>query len=990
MKKSLSVLVATAMVSSIFASVAFAADTLTTQQKLDALIAAGVFDKDGTGNGSELDANMSREQLAKILFKLKSLKEVTGTSYTDVASDRWSAGFIQAVSKTTPPLMDGVATGVFDPAGEVTLEQLATVAVRALGLQQNTSATVKGNVSEWAKGYVAAAIANGLLTEKTDYTKPAIRAELVEASYSAQQAIAASEKPAKASIKSVKAAGVQKVEVTLDRDVDTTKATFSLKKASLDIALDATKTTWSEDKKTATLTLKDAKINEGEYTVTLGGLAADAIGTATGSFTAEKEAVKKIEFSTASDTIAQSTKARVQFRAVNQYGENVSLNAGSFTVNTPGFSSSISKDNMGTFVVTIDTTTMTGGQPSPGLTVIPVYIYENDSRVSIQQNFKLGTPPFVQKMELGDVKYPAGKTSLSANGDFVLIPATLFDQYGNPMAFDSNATWNENVFTTPYSMAFQKAEFKDFDNDNFGELKIILKDRVEKTEEYTVTAQIGGASATTKVKVASAKLATKIQIGEPTDALAEGDIKDIYIPILAYDADGNQLSVDDIVDSQNKPRINISAQGVVGADLTTAISNASIEEFGQYKGHIHIGKVTGTANSQAFISAYLTSTTGNNSYVTKSIPIMKARTPDKIKVVTENATKTAGGNSNVRFSIVDLNDKQLDRVGSVVENGNSVTYRVYGQVTGNGGLTLQRKDRLETVVATYNAGDSFDIRGENFDDFNQIMTFNAAAGAAGQSLELKVGLQKSIDGGATWTAISNVITKKIEYINAATENLTYTVSKPTSMYAALDPDMNLIPSDIKNTTSNGNGKYRKAIELSAKDASGNTVAISNKRIISVSSSVYSVAQATPMSVMGTGYIHGVKAGKSTITVQYKDFKDVQQFSSFEIEVKNEVPVIQSVTANSVVEINASDIGLYDKAYKFMTLTLKDQYGVSFTKEDINKYDNITGVFYSIEGTSAVTVDAKTGVLSGLASGQAFTLKAVTATGQVVSTFVRIH
>jgi hypothetical protein len=144
-----------------------------------------------------------------------------------------------------------------------------------------------------------------------------------------------------------------------------------------------------------------------------------------------------------------------------------------------------------------------------------------------------------------------------------------------------------------------------------------------------------------------------------------------------------------------------------------------------------------------------------------------------------------------------------------------------------------------------------------------------------------------------------------------------------------------------------------------------------------------------MAAMGTGYIHGVKAGKSTITVQYRDFKETLQYKSFEIEVKNEVPVIQSVTANSIVEIDAADIGLYDKAYKFMTLTLKDQYGVSFTKEDINKYDNITGVFYSIEGTSAVTVNAKTGVLEGLASGQAFTLKAVAA-GQVVSTFVRIR
>jgi len=994
MKKSLSVLVAGAMVSSMFASVAFAAD-LTTEQKLQALINAGIFDPEGTGNGFELDAKMTREQLAKILAKLMGLQELPGTSYTDVEADRWSAGFIQAVSKANPPLMDGQWEGIFNPSGTVTIEELATVAVRALNLEVKNNAEVDGEVSDWAKGYVAAAVSAGLIGELSDYTKPAIRSQLVEATYAAKEALDDAKSP-NVSVVSAKATGVQKIEVTFSKAVDTTKAKLSLKKGAVDIALNAP--TWSEDGKTATVTLKDAKITEGEYTVTLSGV--ENIGEDSASFVGENEKVTKLEFATASDTIAQSTKARVQFRAVNQYGENVSLNAGSFTATTPGFSSHVTKDNAGAFVVNIDTTTMNGNPTHPGQTIIPVYIYENDSRISVSKNFQLGVAPFVQKMELGEPQYSGNKKSLSAVGDYVTIPVTLYDQYGNPVPFDHKSNWGQHVFTSPYTTAFEEAKFEDYDDDNFGELRIALKERVETSQDFTVTAQIDGGNASTKISVTSAKLATKIELGEPTDVFAEGDERDIYIPIIAYDADGNRLSADDIVDSQNLPRINITAQNLLGAyegnTVETGISRASIEKFGPYKGYIHVIKVTGSANQYAYISAYLNSTTGNNSYITKTYPIQKARTPDKLTVVTNSAPKTLGGNTNLKVQVVDQNGKRLDRVSSnIVESGSSVTYRVYGVVnyTGNGNMSLQIKDRLDNVVQTVTKGQSFVIT--DFSDINgNNLTFNATGGQVGDVLELKLSLEKSKDGGATWTQVQNPITKKFEYVDAAKENLVYSVSKPASMYAALDPDVDLIPSSVKSTSSNN--KYRKAIEVSVKDASGNTVVMpSNKRVLSVQSSVYSVAQVVQPGSNGTAYLHGVKPGKATITVIYEEFpkdgqtKGANVVETFDIEVKGEAPYVTSITSDSHVVIDAADISKYTYAYQLMNLSVKDQYGTNFTKGDIYTYDNITGVYYTVEGENAPSIDNKTGQISALTSGQSFTLRAYS-NGQVATTFVRIR
>ncbi|TMV47159.1 S-layer homology domain-containing protein [Paenibacillus mesophilus] len=1020
MKKSLSVLVASAMVSSIFASVAFAAD-LTTQQKLDELIKLGIFDKDGTGNGSELNANMSREQLAKILAKLKDLKEVTGTSYTDVAADRWSAGFIQAVSKATPMLMDGKATGIFDPAGNVTLEELAAVAVRALGLQQNTTATVKGNVSDWAKGYVAAAIANGLLSEKTDYTKPAIRSELVEASYSAQQAIAASQKPAKASVKSAKATGVSKIEVALDRDVDDKVAKLSVKKGSVEIAIAST--TWSTDKKTATLTLKDAKISEGEYTVTLGGLAAADIGTASATFKGENEKVTKLEFATTSDTIAQSTKARIQFRAVNQYNEASALSAGNFTATTPGFNNSgITKDDKNNFILTIDTMYRPGStteKHNPGTAIVPVYIYENDTRFSVQQNFKLGSEPFVTKMELGDVKYPSGKTSITSSGEYATIPVTIYDQFGNPMAYDSQTTWTYNKYTIPYSDKVD-VKFEDFDNDNFGEVRVTLSGRAEKSEDYNVTLQIGGANNSKTVKVASVKLATKIVFGNESDSLNEGDVRDVYIPIIAYDEAGNELTADEIVDDENYNRIKIDASNVKG---TGAGEKVVIEKSGPYKGQLHISSVEAKAGSYAFISAYLDSRTGNNSYITKNIPISRARTPDKISVVTANAPKSAGGASNFKLVVLDQNGKQLDNVGTVSENGQNVTYSVYvdykftdknGNVitdTNVNNIRVTRLDRLGKASDQFvNAGNipSADARTykdslANFNTTYQFLrnnTTNAAlANGRGEKVEYKAQLRRSLDGGVTNTVISESI-RTFTLIDYDTADLTYTVTKPATLYATKDSPV------LDSTQATTTGIQDRLPSVTAKDSAGDNVILPASGIFSVTSSVYSVAQASTAGVLG------YTPGKTILTVGYKTLKKEDRVvNNLEVEVKGDVPFVNAVTSDSTVSISkgekyntgATGGGTeYTKAWQFMNLKVADQYGISYAEDNISAYDKITGVIYTITpsdpakttGLSISNVSSDTVKkgditgLGGLSVGTHYFTITATSGGKSASTYVK--
>lgn len=1008
MKKSLPVLVSAALVSSISASVAFAAAELTTGDKLNILIEAGIFDRDGTGNGSELESSMTREQLAKIIAKLKNLKEIPGTGYTDVAADRWSASFIQAVSKAAPPLMNGVAEERFDPSGEVTLEQMAAVVVRALDLQAGKAAPVKGYASDWAKDYVAAAFESGLLGEEVDYTKPATRSELVEAAYGAKQALDNAAKPAKASIQSVKAAGSRTVEVALDRDVDTGKAILTLTKGGDPVAAD---TKWSDDKTTAVLTLKQSKVSEGEYTVTLGGLDASQIATASKRFVGENEVVKKLEFVLAADTIAKSKKAIAPFRALNQYGENASVSPADFTVTTPNFASTVKKDGNGMLFVSMDTSAaLDGSAVFPNTTVVPIYLVENDSRLSIGHTFKLGSEPFIQKLELGDVKYTSDKKELTAMGETATIPVAMYDQYGNPVGYDSKnpGDWVTNMFTTPY-LDRLKGEFGDFDNDNFGEWKLSLTGRVEKSEELDVRVQIEGASASAKVKAGSARLVTKIEFGTPSGSLNEAEEKDVFIPIVGYDESGKPLTADELVEDENYNKINVTASHVIG---TGKDGKVTILKHGPYKGQLHItGVKEGVkAGSSAIFGAYLTSSAGNNSYVTIHIPIERIRVPDKIGVATANAPKTAGGSAGFKLVVYDQNGKQLDKLPAVTENGRTVTYDVYVEYKGTNGahgegdnqLKITRNDRFGYATSdVYTAGSAPTIyAGSDVQFFNNTFSFgvtSTAAGAgSGEKLEYKASLRKTVEGGSP-TVISTAA-RSIAYIDGAAADLTYTVSKPTAMYGIKDSVV--LTSDQMTLDA---GIMRKAISVSAKDSAGDTVVLPNSGIVSVTSSVYSVAQAkSSSSAGGTGYVLGYTPGKAPLNVAYRTLNGELRMANVEAEVKEDTPVISRMTSIAMDTIRSTDLfnkAVFNKAWQFMRLTLVDQYGVSYGTTNINAYAKITGVMYVLEvddpadeGLIAVSNDGETKgditFASELAPGTHYFTVTAYANGKSASTYIR--
>src|SRR5690606_33699952 len=120
MKKSLSLLLAVALVFSMFGPMAFAAE-LTAQEKFEALKAEGIFTGVNDKGDAGLDQKMNRAQFARVAALILGLegigatdtKVVTEKPFDDVELGRWYTEEVAAAKEAG--LMVGNGDGTFDP-----------------------------------------------------------------------------------------------------------------------------------------------------------------------------------------------------------------------------------------------------------------------------------------------------------------------------------------------------------------------------------------------------------------------------------------------------------------------------------------------------------------------------------------------------------------------------------------------------------------------------------------------------------------------------------------------------------------------------------------------------------------------------------------------------------------------------------------------------------------------------------------------------------
>jgi hypothetical protein len=805
--------------------------------------------------------------------------------------------------------------------------------------------------------------------------------------------------PAKASLTSAKATGVQKVEVTFNKPLDNT-AKFSLKRGNAEVKTNDA--VFAADKKSAVLTLTDSKIIAGDYTVTLGGIDSAAIDKATASFVGEVEKVQKIEFVTASDTIAYAAKVIVKLKGVNQYGEAASVNAGNYDVYSSN--NAVVKMNRSTTDSTLVLTLNTLGF-TQGVGVVPVTVVNNDSHVTATKNFKVGTQPILTKLELGEARYSVG-TSLSGKGENVKFDLNLFDQYGSMIPFDSLKTPVNDAVQVIWNDYLKDVSKEIQDNgDNIPELKLALTADVDKVGDYNFTAISQAASATGKISIGSAKLAAKVEIGQMNGVIAAGD-DDVYVPIVAYDAMGKQLSIEDLTSEANVRRINVSVSGGTnpnsvsfnnGSGMTTV---STIEDSGEHKGTVHIKGISNSAKGAVSVTVFI-ATANVSSTATKTYTIQDARVPDHFKEVTAPAKAVvAGGYSKFEYSIIDQYDEVLDdavnndNFGNAVLSGSAankysvvVTATTYGSAASAYlGTDADHGTATPIATATYSSNVKDDFK--KFNDVFRLITTSAAK--PGDYVEYTAEI---FENGTSLDKVTN----KIVVADATDGDLNYNVAAIPTLFNTIDS--NSVTDNVyydgasKSTPTNtysaqinaGTSQLAQEIKVEATNNAGDTVALPNQ-IISASSSDTSVAR-TALNSNGKGYVIGNKKGTATLNVTYKTLKGQIKQATLTVNVSDQPIAVASIKAGETARDVSKAAGI--SAPLAMDLTVYDSYNNKYEKDEISQYDYLLAVNYIITNLKggAASVD-QNGQITGDV-GAIFDLTAVSANGKSATTSITI-
>lgn len=147
-------------------------------KEFELLRAQGIFEGKNDGDPA-LNDRMTRAELAAVLIRMFDLQKIEGDPSFSDTNNHWAheAGYIEGVYQAG--LMNGTGNHQFSPTGYVTVEELAAVLVRGLGLKTSDTTIEDIPASEWAKSSIQAAKKAGFLPALSDYTLHVKRAHFI-------------------------------------------------------------------------------------------------------------------------------------------------------------------------------------------------------------------------------------------------------------------------------------------------------------------------------------------------------------------------------------------------------------------------------------------------------------------------------------------------------------------------------------------------------------------------------------------------------------------------------------------------------------------------------------------------------------------------------------------------------------------------------------------------------------------------------------------
>ncbi|AQZ47073.1 S-layer homology domain-containing protein [Paenibacillus larvae] len=701
MKKSLSVIVSSAMALSMFSSVAFGANiddfkdlkdlSAKDKAKFEEMINKGIL-HGLSDNYFGLDELTNRAQFARVaagVFDLKVDTSLDKSSFSDVSKDDPANGYalpyIEAAKENN--IASGYEDGTYRPAAALTKEELATLLVKGAGLKDEAE-KAKGNdptVSDWAQGYVKVAVDHELMVNDSDGrfhgSNPVNRYMLVVSTYNVMK------KDEDLALSSVQAVSTKVLRVNFNTAVkEMDKAEFAVKKGSSTIGVD--KTTWSEDGKSVDLEI-NSKLTEGTYTVSVKGLSEQALS---GSVTVENEKVSAIKI--LSDNLVKTGKkdgdkdiAEVGYQVLNQYGEDITK-ATSLEVVQEGFAADKGKLNY------------KKKDLKEGDKVV-VTLVDKKTAVNTSATLTVVAESKVVDVTAAGIYNKDGKTpSLDNTADDFYVLVDAKDQYGKTITDEKKLSNEITVLATKGNVVDIKKDngipkFEKVGDEGKVGVKLDVKNAGEGLIMFVANAT--GANSNQLVKVAEGVKVDKITIGSPEGIIAGNEI--VNIPVEVTDNKGEAVTKAD--------KLKDIAIGAEGGKKNQKF----VEKDGKLFIQLTTKEVKEGETGNLIVS--VTSPTGKYSYKVFQI---------KADAV---ATTLVGLNSKVSTSIYKDESLKLDKEDFIIEDQYGRPYTkedattIMAKSSDNekiavNGLTITAKKESALVTFTLNAGksneSSFDVR----------------------------------------------------------------------------------------------------------------------------------------------------------------------------------------------------------------------------------------------------------------------------------------
>lgn len=844
------------------------------------------------------------------------------TGYGDVAPNYWGAKYIKMAKDKG--LMKGTGYNQFNPTGNISYEEVATVLLRLQGYSdEHLTGTWPGNYvaqakesgitanSEFAQGKLAtrgeAAIIlhNSIMAPTVTYNSTTNKYESNGADKTIFNLVFGDKfmmdngkvvvtDQAPVSIANATANTAKSLRLVFNKPVtDTSAVAFTVTRNGINVSLTPS---WSTDKKTVELS-STAKLLAGDYTVKLSGIDTTGVKESTVSVQAEKISSVEIAGETMVQAKQDKSKATMTYNVYNQYGDNVTKDPIARDISwTSSVAGTVKDNDQGLLTLDADRDLVVGEK-------IVVTGIDSKTGTVITKTLTVGEMATITDFQFGDLKYPEGVNKIfTGESQAVRIPFKAIDQYGNTITDIGQLASAVQLLDNVDKARFSFAQADD------GGIDIVFDTSAGiTTNQKVVLTVVSSATGTTRnmtFDVVKPAAPATIDISNINKIVAAGDADGtLVIPITVTDQFGTQLTTDQI--ANNATKISISATGALqNAGLHIATSGAN-------KGKIVNGNPIPSTPKGASVIVVTVPDTGKSSNITVNVRdervLSDVISPEK---VTNNLMQGASYNFSFQFR---------DQYGEVMSPTDNTL--------------LKYKVKIEKV--------SGEVGSLVFKHGNTTLTDGTVNTDEGDLSDLTV----TADG--TKTGSYRITAQLVEATNednvVSQSSLTFNNVEATG---ALTYDITGVPDTIYGGIGGGaTSAYAIPIKVTAKDAQGRDYVVNPADIVSVASD-------SPALKYANGKIYGDLTGATAPTTQKVTL-------TVNFNTKEEVKSITKEVTVSKVDAVFGTFGVYNSWY-----TDEDTGAIitdvqSSLPSGVSTITNLVGTFAS--GTNTATV---TGILVG--------------------------